>query len=229
MRAKYFFLLKFSPEIINRMKFTFSLISMLAFSIVMSSCSQSSKNERPKNGDLNNSFEGSSSIPEKSFQAKKNKLLSEGWKEKTFSNGILPDCYNFKPRYSKIDNSLQVTVGNGTDVAIKLISTVDKECVRFVYIQSGTAYKIKNIPEGNYFLKIAYGKDWLSKISDHKCVGKFIRNPLYEKGKDIMDFNIRHYEGGYEIPSYKLQLDVISTDISNSFESSSISEIEFNR
>jgi hypothetical protein len=60
-------------------------------------------------------------------------------------------------------------------------------------------------------LKIAYGKEWISKVENGKCVGMFFRSPLYEKGADILDFNIKYYDGGrYRIPSYELQLDVIS-------------------
>ena len=95
------------------------------------------------------------------------------------------------------------------------------------YLQSN--YNKSNIPEGQYYLKIAYGKDWLSKVENGQCIGKFIRNPMYEKGEEIMDFNIQNTIGGYSIPSFKLQLDVVSNDISNSFSSQNISESEFNQ
>ena len=52
---------------------------------------------------------------------------------------------------------------------------------------------------------------------------------MYEKGEDIMDFNIQHSADGYSIPSFKLQLDVVSSGISNSFSSQNISENEFNQ
>ena len=80
-----------------------------------------------------------------------------------------------------------------------------------------------------YYLKIAYGKNWLSKVENGQCIGKFIRNPLYEKGEDIMDFTIQHSSEGYSIPSFRLELDVVSTGISNSFNSQNISESEFNQ
>ena len=104
-----------------------------------------------------------------------------------------------------------------------------EKCVRYVFINSGSTYTIRNIPEGRYYLKIAYGKNWLSIVENGQCIGKFIRNPMYEKGEDIMDFNIKNTAQGYSIPSFKLELDVLSTGVNNSFNSKNISESEFNQ
>jgi len=192
-----------------------------------------------ENGDLNNSFIVDSAsnsdlvvkspiIEKQKLQNEKDNLLNDGWKETSINNGQMPSCYNFTPRRGKISNMLEVQVGSGTDVVIKLMNQETDKCVRYVFINSGTTYKITNIPEGLYYLKIAYGKNWFSKIEAEKCIGKFLANPLYEKGTDIMNFNIQYNGDSYSIPSYKLQLDVISTNISNTFDSQNISEGEFN-
>ena len=187
----------------------------------------------PENGDLNTSFnEQQSEIeiqPEQKIQQEKEKLIADGWQEKDLTNGHLPNCYNFKPKIGDVDNSLEVYVGSGTDVAIKLMNLESNKCIRYVFINSGTNFSINNVPEGRYYLKIAYGKDWLSKVQNGQCVGKFIRNPMYEKGEDILDFNIKYSSDGYSIPSFSLKLDVISSDISNSFNSHKISENDFNQ
>jgi hypothetical protein len=122
-----------------------------------------------------------------------------------------------------------VQVGGGTDVAIKVMNLQTNKCVRYVFINSGSTYKIRNIPEGFFYLKIAYGKDWFSKIENGQCVGKFLRNPLYEKGNDTMDFNLKYTSDGYRIPSFQLKLDVIATNIMNTFSSQNISENNFNQ
>lgn len=166
---------------------------------------------------------------EQIFQRNRRDLLADGWEEKNIDNGNFPNCYNFIPRKSKIDNFLEVKVGSGTDVAIKLMDLKDDKCVRYVFINSRTTYKISNIPEGVYYLKIAYGKNWLSKIEDGQCIGKFIRSSMYEKGEDLLDFNLEYTKNGYTIPSFKLELDVISTNTINSFNSENISEVEFNK
>jgi hypothetical protein len=48
---------------------------------------------------------------------------------------------------SKINNYLEVHVGGGTDVAIKVMNLETDKCIRYVFINSGSTYKIKNIPE----------------------------------------------------------------------------------
>jgi hypothetical protein len=211
-------------------------LMLLIIYITLTSCGNRNdkyyiENNR-EDGDLNNTFTEQKVdlelSEEQKFQKNKEKLITEGWQETNIANGQLPNCYNFKPKRGNIDNSLEVYVGSGTDVAIKLMNLQNEKCVRYVFINSGSTYIIRNIPQGKYYLKIAYGKNWLSKIENEQCNGKFIKNPMYEKGEDIMDFNIKHTSNGYSIPSYRLQLDVISTSISNSFNSHNISENDFN-
>ena len=60
------------------------------------------------------------------FELEKERLKKEGWEENDMENGQLSKCYNFKPKYSKIDNKLEVNVGGGTDVVIKLINKETK-------------------------------------------------------------------------------------------------------
>lgn len=185
----------------------------------------------PKDGELNRSFNDSDFNVVKEeikFEAEKAKLLAQGWKEEELNNGQLPNCYNFKPKRGGVENYLEVHVGGGADVAVKVINATTDVCVRYVFVNSGSTYAIKNIPAAKYYLKIAYGKNWLSKIDRGKCVGKFLRNPIYEKGKDIIDFNTIEEEDGISIPSYRLNLDVVSNQTDNSFDSNAIDEDEFN-
>lgn len=213
------------------------LVGIVLFFIIMSPVEENNKTTQlgstPTNGDLNKTFiDNEIKDPltyEQEIQKAKDSLILEGWEEKDIKNGQLPVCYNFNPRKGKVDNFLEVTVGGGTDVAIKVIDLLTNKCVRYVFINSGSTYKIKNIPEGLYYLKIAYGKDWLSKVESKQCVGKFIRNPLYEKGEDIINFNIKNTKDGYSIPSFELKLDVVGTGNYNSFASQDISENEFNQ
>ena len=230
----------------------FVIIAVLVLFLVVasnmdnnSSSYSSTRTNRPSNGDLNNTFVDDQSAsatpdnngpaydseltPEQKLQQEKAKLIAEGWEESQVNNGQLPSCYNFVPRKSSIDNYLEVHVGGGTDVAIKVMNLNTDKCIRYVFINSGSTYKIRNIPEGSFYLKIAYGKDWISKVENGHCEGKFLRNPMYEKGDDIMNFNIRRTSEGYSIPSFQLKLDVISTNTMNSFSSKNISENEFNQ
>ncbi|UKJ07918.1 J domain-containing protein [Solitalea lacus] len=234
---------------IPRFKGLVVIAAISLFYVVLNYGSNSSNStvsdNRPSDGDLNNTFVGGNqgsipppisssnhvyeSTPEQKLQQEKGKLRAEGWEEKDVNNGQLPSCYNFIPKKSKIDNYLEVQVGGGTDVAIKVMNLRTDKCVRYVFINSGSTYKIRNIPEGTYYLKIAYGKDWFSKVEKGKCVGKFLRNPMYEKGNDIMNFNLQNTSDGYRVPSFQLQLDVIATNTMNTFSSQNISENEFNQ
>lgn len=217
------------------MKKTFAL-SLLIF-ILFISCDTGSEdsgtNNEIENGDLTDAFkeqqEISKPVVDLRFQQVKDSLLAIGWQEQDILDGQLPNCYNFKPEVGDIDNSLTVSVGTGTDVVIKVMNLENDKCARYVFVNRGSTYAIRNIPQGKYYLKIAFGKNWLSKLENEQCIGKFISNSIYEKGEDILDFNIEYTSDGYSIPSFTLQMDVISNDISRSFNSHNISESEFNK
>ncbi len=216
-----------------------NLIIQFLILVVLSSCgndsTQYSESKYHENGDLNNSFKSDSTetskviTPEEALKIEKEKLLKEGWQEKDMKNGQLGKCYNYKPKFSSIDNKLEVSVGSGTDVVIKLMNKETNKCIRYVYINSQNTYEIKNVPEGIYYLKIAYGKNWISKIEDGKCIGKFLSNQMYEEGSDILDFNIQRTYEGSSIPSFRLELDVVSNNSMSSFSSQNISEEAFNQ
>ncbi|MFV5694673.1 hypothetical protein ACM55G_04430 [Flavobacterium sp. LB3P122] len=193
---------------------------------------QSQNNEKPKNGDLDYTFNKQEILKKENkekFKKEKERLIAEGWREEEIINGQLSSCYNYKPKKGNIKNRLEVIVGGGTDVSLKIMNIETEKCIRYVFINSGSTYSIDYIPEGEYYLKIAYGKNWLSKIENGQCIGKFIKNPMYEKGDDILNFNIQRDSKGRNIPSYQLSLDVVSNGVSNSFNSQNISESDFNK
>lgn len=125
-------------------------------------------------------------------------------------------------------NKLIITVGNNASVAVKLINIENEQCIRYVYINSNTTYSIRNIPEGRYYLKIAYGENWSIMDGQPNCTGRFTKNTLFEKGDEILDYNIISSENGYQVPSFSLKLDVIiSNEKMNTFNTDKISESEF--
>ena len=207
-------------------------------SIVMISCKSENTGtvtQIPENGDLTSTFTDQQTTqqplsPEELLKQEKDRLIKEGWQESSLSNGSMPSCYNFVPDFDRsIDNYLIINVGSGTDVVAKLMNSNTGTCVRYVFINRSTSYTVRNIPEGKYYLKLAYGKEWLSKIENNQCVGRFLKNPLYEKGTDILDYNFINETDGYSIPSYEISLDIVSSSVNNSFSTSNISASEFNR
>ncbi|WP_298318582.1 SH3 domain-containing protein [uncultured Aquimarina sp.] len=144
---------------------------------------------------------------------RENKFAS--WEKKTYKSGATPKSFNFKGKFEyKLDNYLKVDVGNNTDVIVKLVkmgkTEKDDETVRIVYINSGSTQFIRNIPQGEYYCVIAYGKEWKESPSKNgKRQGTFTKNPLYEKGQDILDYNTIKTEEGINVPSYSLSLDLM--------------------
>lgn len=145
-------------------------------------------------------------------------------------NGNITNCSNLKPRYDySIKNKLIITAEN-TDAAVKIINYRSNKCIRFVFINNGTTYTVRNIPEGKYYLKIAYGDNWEIKDGDPLCKGRFASDALYKKDGDLYDFNKIHYDDGrVSIPYFTLRLfTTYSSDNSeNLTQANAISEDDF--
>lgn len=153
------------------------------------------------------------------------------WDRKNYSSGSTPDCENISPEYDlELENYLKIQVGNNTDVVVKLMrkSNYGDRCIRVVYVNAGDTFSMKNIPEGIYYLKIAYGNDYRQSIVDGKCYIKFIKSPIYEKGTETMDFNVIETSQKISVPYFELFLDVVITTNVNEFKTGNISEAEFN-
>ncbi|WP_378186810.1 SH3 domain-containing protein [Aquimarina sp. W85] len=136
------------------------------------------------------------------------------WEKKTYKSGAAPKSSSVKAKYDyKLDNYLKINVGKNTEVVVKLYkmgkSASDDVCIRETYIKSNTTHYIKNIPAGEYYAKIAYGKDWRETSKNGKKYGTFTQNALYEKGQDILDFTPIKTAKGINIPSYTLSLDLL--------------------
>ena len=145
------------------------------------------------------------------------------------TNGELSGCPGLKPRYNRgLNNKLLVTVGSSASVAVKLIDVTNEKCIRYVFINKNSTYAIKNIPEGKYYLKIAYGDEWGIMNGLPNGTGRFTKNPLFEKGEEILDYNLVKSGNGYQVPSFSLKLDIIMTEENkNSFNTNKINETDF--
>lgn len=136
------------------------------------------------------------------------------WEKKTYKSGATPKSFNFKGKFDyKLDNYLKIKVGKNTEVVVKMYkmgkTANDDELVRVTYINSSTTQFIRNVPEGEYYLKIAYGRDWREKVQpDGKKFGTFTKNALYEKASQILNFNTVKTSKGINVPSYNLTLDL---------------------
>jgi uncharacterized protein YgiM (DUF1202 family) len=161
------------------------------------------------------------------------------WKKQDINTGDNPECENINPQYElDLDNNLTVHVGYNYDVVVKVM-TYSNECIRIAYIRSGDTFAITHIPEGNYYLKLAYGKDYRKSIEDGQCKVRFLRDATYKKSDQNLDFHKVRKENtfkgndiysNWEVPSYELSLNIEYTRGGfSSFQSNRISEREFNK
>lgn len=151
------------------------------------------------------------------------------------------NCENIRPEFDEsAKNRLLIRTGYNADVVVKLMN-MDDVCVRISYIRSGDSYTMKNIPLGDYYLKTAYGKDYRQSIENDQCKVRFLRNPIYQKGDQILSFRKEYtgksYEGtsvydNYQFTSYELELDVdLKRSLLSSkdkFNTKKITEKDFN-
>lgn len=146
-------------------------------------------------------------------------------------NGNISDCLGISPKYDNSIKTKLIISAELTDVAVKLFDYETDRCIRFVFINDGATYTVKNIPEGKYYLKIAYGNDWSVKEGDPICKGRFTSHASFKKDSDTYDFNIKRYaNGNTSTPYYTLKL-YRTYSSENSYTSStgiSISETDFN-
>lgn len=153
-------------------------------------------------------------------------LLEEGWYiPKTTPLGELSKEYGVKNKYGQQDNYFDIEIGNGCDVAIKIVDVATDKCIRYVFVPENSSANIQMIPQGKYYLKLAYGKDWMEyENGDGTLVGKFTSNVTYDRSVDIFDFGRKN---STNVVNYLLQINVVDSQLQNSFGTIEISEAEF--
>jgi len=154
---------------------------------------------------------------------------TDDWEEVSYNTGEKPNCIISSEKFDyKMENFLKILIGRNTNVIVKLHNTVTDECIRSAFINAGESFEIKNIPEGIYYLKIAFGNFWMQKnVAGQKCEGKFQQEVYYKKGDKLLDFNIVKTETGIKIPNFELKLEIFKKNKKNEYKSSQITEEEF--
>lgn len=151
-------------------------------------------------------------------------LMREGWTSQNTPNTELNEDYGIKPVYGLQDNYFDITMGDGYNVAIKIVDSATDECIRYAVVPEHSTITITQIPQGKYYLKLAYGKDWMELETDSIKIGKFTRNVFYEKSRQVYDFGKKN--SSQEI-NYEFRINVRDASGMNNFETTPISEAEF--
>ena len=151
------------------------------------------------------------------------KLLDAGWTAAAPSEDLTEE-YGMEPVYGLQDNYFDITMGKGCNVAVKIMDLKTNKCIRYVYVAENTTTTVQEIPQGVYYLKLAYGYDWMERETENGKQGKFTRNVAYERSQDTFDFGVRN--SGAEI-SYSLEINVADSKRENNFITVPIDEEEF--
>lgn len=98
-------------------------------------------------------------------------------------------------------------------------------CIRFVFVNENSTATVSQIPQGKYYLKLAYGRDWMQHDTDSVTVGKFTTHVFYEKSRNVFDFGRKN---SLREVNYELKINVRNASAENNFSTEPISESEFN-
>ena len=173
-----------------------------------------------------NSTQSNTEVVKRTFSEQQEVLIKDGWilKESPIKNGELSSRYGVKPQYGIQDNFFDIEMGKGGDIVVKIINLENDKCIRYIYVNEESSTTINCIPNGKYYLKIAYGKDWIEKEEEPFTKGKFSSNCHYEKSTDIFDFGRKN---STQTINYTLKINVQNNGILNNFNTTQITEEEF--
>lgn len=151
-------------------------------------------------------------------------LKLQGWEFYNPDGGQFEESMGVKPIYGLQDNYFDIAVGQGFSVAIKIVSLEEHKCIRYVFVPEGQTVTVNEIPQGKYYLKLAYGNDWMIKNEGNHTLGRFSKNAFYVKSTNIFDFGMKN---STRIVNYKLEINVVNGSAKNNFQTVVINETEF--
>lgn len=151
-------------------------------------------------------------------------LMREGWTLANLSDSELGEEYGINPVYGIQDNYFDITMGEGYNIVVKIVDAEKNKCVRCIVVHENSTTTINQIPQGRFYLKIAYGKDWMELRTSTLIIGKFTRNVFYERSRQIYDFGKKNSR---EEVNYELKINVKNETSMNNFETTPISEEEY--
>lgn len=151
------------------------------------------------------------------------KLLDAGWTVVTPTEDLTEE-YGIQPIYGIQDNYFDIAMGSGCNVAVKIMDLRTNKCIRYVYVAENSTTTVQEIPQGVYYLKLAYGYDWMEYEKDNGKIGKFTRNVSYERSQDTFDFGVKNSR---DEVNYRLEINVVDSKLENNFLATPINEEEF--
>lgn len=181
---------------------------LLALSLALSSCFSSTNDKNADNNVITD---------------KQQILLDEGWQFQTPPNGDMALEYGITPVKGLLDNYFDIEVGGGFSVAVKIVEASSKKTIRYVYVKENSTATITEIPPGDYYLKLAFGYDWMTKEDNEKLLGKFTKLASYEISDDVFVFGNNMFNAN----SYQLRINMNADERYYNFSTTEIDENEF--
>lgn len=161
---------------------------------------------------------------QENYTPEQQKLLSCGWQQVEPAGGDMDEKYGVKPVLGIQDNYFDIHIGKGFSAAIKIVSAETGRPVRYVYVPEGETITVNQIPQGLYYLKLAYGKDWMQQDGDSIVRGKFSKHAFYERSLLLYDFGRKNSQS---FVNYTLEINVVNGEAEHEFKTVAISEEEF--
>ena len=133
------------------------------------------------------------------------------YSETNFNTGNAPYKEYFGVGQFDNESLSELTVLNySSDDAVVLLCTLGDRVIRNVFIEQGSTYTLRQIPEGRYIVKIMYGKSW-NKEKDNGLSfpkGGFMKNVSFSKTEedDLFDYTFERSYDGINYPTYSITL-----------------------
>lgn len=151
-------------------------------------------------------------------------LIDDGWKMFTPENGDLPSSYGIAPVRGLLDNYFDIEMGTGLNLVVKIADAQTNKSIRYVFVRENSKANISQVPPGRYYLKMAFGHDWMINDQDFQFRGKFTRNVAYEMSEDIFDFG---QVNTINAKSYSLRINMQQNELYANFNTTTINEAQF--
>jgi len=149
------------------------------------------------------------------------------YKGNQLANGSSPYNSNYGNGIYNKNHSNEITFKNGykTDAIVCLVNYYSGKVIRNEYIRKDTNFKMTNIPNGTYYLKVFSGNDWNpdKTMAKGRLIGGFESSISFSVSDNYEDL-LKVEDDGYK---YTIGSITLYTVEDGNMESESISENEF--
>lgn len=123
------------------------------------------------------------------------------------------------------NNWIEFENGNSYDAVVCLVNTNSGRTIRNEYIQAGSTFKMTNIPNGTYYIKAFYGKDWNPNktMNNGQIKGGFDTDFHFSKSDGYSD-RLTLSDNGYQYSTYSVTLYSV---LNGNMSQKTINETEF--